>query len=97
VPLFAYSTMIAWSYYGDRCVSFLWGSGAIRPYRYVFVLFTFIGSTLSLPLVWAMADVSNGLMAAPNLVAILALSKMAKREYGEYFKMMNRTQADTEV
>jgi AGCS family alanine or glycine:cation symporter len=89
VPLFAYSTMISWSYYGDRCVSFLWGKGAIRPYRYIFVLFTFLGATLSLPLVWAMADVSNGLMAAPNLIAILALSRMAKREYGEYFRKMD--------
>lgn len=97
VPLFAYSTMIAWSYYGDRCVSFLWGQGAIRAYRYVFVLFTFIGATLSLPLVWAMADVSNGLMAAPNLVAILFLSRMAKREYGDYFSRMKQQQAGTEV
>ncbi|MFQ5511567.1 MAG: alanine/glycine:cation symporter family protein [Candidatus Krumholzibacteriia bacterium] len=88
VPLFAYSTMISWSYYGDRSVSFLWGRKAITPYRFVFVVFTFIGATLSLPLVWAMADVSNGLMAAPNLIAILFLSRVAKREYREYFDRM---------
>lgn len=88
VPLFAYSTMISWSYYGDRCVSFLWGKGAIKPYRLMFVIFTFIGATLSLPLVWAMADVSNGLMAAPNLIAILALSRLAKRDYANYFERM---------
>jgi AGCS family alanine or glycine:cation symporter len=90
VPLFAYSTMITWSYYGDRCVSFLWGPGAIRPYRVLFVIFSFIGATLSLPLVWSMADVSNGLMAVPNLIAILFLSRMAKREYGDYFQRMGR-------
>ncbi|MDH3215982.1 MAG: sodium:alanine symporter family protein [Candidatus Krumholzibacteria bacterium] len=90
VPLFAYSTMISWSYYGDRCVSFLWGRTAIGPYRIVFVIFTFIGATLSLPLVWAMADVSNGLMAAPNLIAILFLSRMAKKEYKEYFHRMDK-------
>lgn len=90
VPLFAYSTMISWSYYGDRCVSFLWGRAAILPYRLIFVIFTFIGATLSLPLVWAMADVSNGLMAAPNLIAILFLSGMAKREYGDYFRRMKQ-------
>jgi AGCS family alanine or glycine:cation symporter len=90
VPLFAYSTMITWSYYGDRCVSFLWGPGAIRPYRMLFVIFSFIGATLSLPLVWAMADVSNGFMAFPNLIAILFLSRMTKREYGDYFRRMER-------
>jgi len=88
VPLFAFSTMIAWSYYGDRCVSFLWGQGAILPYRLVFVICTFLGATLSLPLVWGMADVSNGLMAAPNLIAILFLSGMAKREYKDYIDRM---------
>ena len=88
VPLFAYSTMITWSYYGDRSISFLWGRGAILPYRLVFVACTFIGATLSLPLVWSMADVSNGLMAAPNLIAILFLSKSAKREYEDYFRRM---------
>jgi len=89
VPLFAYSTMIAWSYYGDRSVNFLWGPKAITPYRIVFVIFTFIGATLSLPLVWAMADVSNGLMAAPNLIAILFLAKTAKGEYQDYFRRMD--------
>jgi AGCS family alanine or glycine:cation symporter len=90
VPLFAYSTMITWSYYGDRCVGFLWGPGAIRPYRILFVIFSFLGATLSLPLVWSMADVSNGLMAVPNLVAILFLSRMAKREYNDYFRRMEQ-------
>jgi AGCS family alanine or glycine:cation symporter len=89
VPLFAYSTMISWSYYGDRCVSFLWGRRAITPYRIVFVVFSFIGATLALPLVWGMADVSNGLMAAPNLIAILSLARFTKREYNDYFRRMN--------
>ena len=69
-------------------MSFLWGRRAIMPYRLIFVLCTFLGATLSLPLVWAMADVSNGLMAAPNLIAILFLSRQAKREYNDYFKRM---------
>ena len=88
VPLFAYSTMIAWSYYGDRSVSFLWGPRAVLPYRVVFVVFTFVGATLALPLVWDMADVSNGLMAAPNLVALIALARLARREYDDYFRRM---------
>lgn len=93
VPLFAYSTMIAWSYYGDRSVSFLWGRKAIAPYRLIFVVFSFIGATLPLPLVWALADVSNGLMAVPNLVAILVLSRMAKKDYGDYFQRMSNIPA----
>jgi AGCS family alanine or glycine:cation symporter len=88
VPLFAYSTMIAWSYYGDRSVTFLWGQRAVLPYRIVFVLGAFIGSTLALPLVWDMADVSNGLMAIPNLIALIALAAFTKREYADYFKRM---------
>jgi AGCS family alanine or glycine:cation symporter len=90
VPLFAYSTMIAWSYYGDRSVTFLWGKRALFPYRVLFVIFTFIGSTVALPLAWDMGDVSNGLMAAPNLVALIALAGLARKEYREYFERMDR-------
>jgi AGCS family alanine or glycine:cation symporter len=90
VPLFAYSTMISWSYYGDRSVSFLWGYRAITPYRVIFVIFTFLGATLSLPLVWGMADVANGLMAAPNLLALLVLAPLVRREYNDYFSRMKK-------
>ncbi len=88
VPFFAYSTMIAWSYYGDRSVTYLWGQRAVLPYRLIFVVCAFIGSTLTLPLVWDMADVSNGLMAAPNLIALIALAGLSKREYADYFRRM---------
>jgi AGCS family alanine or glycine:cation symporter len=88
VPFFAYSTMIAWSYYGDRSVTFLWGVGAVMTYRIVFVVCTFIGATLALPLVWDMADVSNGLMAIPNLIALIALAGLTRREYNDYFRRM---------
>jgi len=90
VPFFAYSTMIAWSYYGDRSVTFLWGVGAVPIYRVVFVICTFIGATLALPLVWDMADVSNGLMAVPNLIALIALASLTKREYADYFSRMKQ-------
>ena len=92
VPLFAYSTMISWSYYGDRCVNFLWGPGAVTPYRVLFVIFSFIGATLSLPLVWGMADLSNGLMAAPNLIGLLLLAPVVRREYNDYFRRMKEKQ-----
>jgi AGCS family alanine or glycine:cation symporter len=90
---FAYSTMISWSYYGDRCVTYLWGRGAVMPYRIIFVIFTFIGSTLTLQLVWDMADISNGLMAAPNLIALIFLAGVAKRDYDDYFARQNRWKA----
>jgi AGCS family alanine or glycine:cation symporter len=56
----------------------------------LFVIFTFIGSTVALPLAWDMGDVSNGLMAAPNLVALIALAGLARKEYREYFERMDR-------
>jgi AGCS family alanine or glycine:cation symporter len=96
VPLFAYSTAIAWSYYGDRCVTFLWGSGAVRTYRIVFVIFHFLGATLTLRLVWDMADVSNGLMAAPNLVALIGLAFVARRQYADYFRREKEWRAELE-
>jgi AGCS family alanine or glycine:cation symporter len=85
VPLFAFSTAIAWSYYGDRCTEFLFGARAIPVYRIVFVVFHFIGSLFTLKLVWTMADVSNGLMAAPNLIALIGLAGLARREWAAYF------------
>jgi AGCS family alanine or glycine:cation symporter len=85
VPLFAFSTAISWSYYGDRCVEYLWGAKGIVPYRIVFTICTFIGSVFTLNMVWAIADVANGLMAAPNLVALIALAGLAKREWNQYF------------
>lgn len=85
VPLFAFSTAIAWSYYGDRCTEFLFGAKMIPAYRVVFVVFHFLGAVFALPLVWNMADVSNGLMALPNLIGLIALAWFAKREWSKYF------------
>jgi len=93
VPLFAYSTIIAWSYYGDRSISFMWGKRALFPYRIVFVTFTFIGATVALPLAWDMGDVSNGLMAVPNLIALIALARFARKEYDDYFERMDRARS----
>ena len=86
VPLFAFSTAIAWSYYGDRCTEFLFGRKAIPAYRVVFVVFHFLGSVFALPLVWNMADVSNGLMALPNLIGLVALAAFTRREWERYFR-----------
>lgn len=71
---FAYSTILGWSYYGEKCAAYLLGEKAVVPYRVVYTGFVMLGTLISLDLVWAAADVFNGLMAFPNLVGLLLLS-----------------------
>jgi AGCS family alanine or glycine:cation symporter len=71
---FVFSTILGWAYYGEKATEYLLGTGAIRPYRVLWVLAVLLGSVASLPAVWSFADVANGLMAVPNLVSLLALS-----------------------
>jgi AGCS family alanine or glycine:cation symporter len=78
--LFAYSTMLGWSYYGEKALEYLFGARLVKPYRVVFCIFIFIGAYTKLDLVWAVADVFNGLMAIPNLIALLALSKLVLQQ-----------------
>lgn len=72
--LFAFTTILGWSYYGERAAEFLFGVKIVTPYRYLWVVFVFIGSVLQLNLVWTITDILNALMAAPNLLALLLLS-----------------------
>ncbi|WP_186565050.1 alanine/glycine:cation symporter family protein [Lawsonibacter celer] len=81
---FAWSTILGWSYYGERCAQYLWGKKAILPYKILFVLVTIIGPVLALDLVWTIADILNALMAIPNLVAVLLLSGVIARETRYY-------------
>jgi AGCS family alanine or glycine:cation symporter len=71
---FAFTTILGWSYYGERAAEYLFGVKVILPYRYVWVVFVFIGSVVQLNLVWTIADIMNALMAVPNLIALLLLS-----------------------
>lgn len=71
---FAYSTILGWSYYGEKCTAYLFGEKAVVPYRVLYTGFVMLGTLISLDLVWAAADVFNGLMAFPNLVGLLLLS-----------------------
>ncbi len=84
--LFAYSTLLGWSYYGEKAVEYLAGSRAIRIYRVVFVAVVIIGAMMKLEFVWNFSDLMNGLMAIPNLIALLMLSKIVKQETDRYFK-----------
>ncbi|HHT7816698.1 TPA: alanine/glycine:cation symporter family protein [Streptococcus suis] len=83
--LFAYTTILGWSYYGERCIEFLFGTKAILPYRLVFVAMVALGGFLKLDLIWTIADIVNGLMALPNLIALLALSPVIIKETRQYF------------
>ncbi|MEX1055525.1 MAG: alanine:cation symporter family protein, partial [Rhodothermales bacterium] len=85
VLLFAISTAISWSYYGDRCAFYLFGQKAVLPYKMVFVLMHFVGATLALGTVWDLGDVFLGIVIIPNLIALIFLSKQVKQETDSYF------------
>jgi len=84
VLLFAISTAISWSYYGDRGAQYLLGQKAVFWYRILYVTAHFIGATVSLEVGWAFGDFANGLMAIPNLICVIALSNVVKRVTKEY-------------
>ena len=83
--LFAFSTAVSWSYYGDRCVEYLFGKKAIVPYRYVYCIFIFIGAIWSQELVWKFVDAAIVLMAVPNLIALFILAPEVKEMTNRYF------------
>ncbi|HGA9661311.1 TPA: alanine/glycine:cation symporter family protein [Streptococcus suis] len=83
--LFAFTTILGWSYYGERCIEFLFGTKSILPYRLVFVAMVALGGFLKLDLIWTIADIVNGLVALPNLIALLALSPVIIKETRQYF------------
>ncbi len=86
---FAWSTILGWSYYGERCAQYLWGKKAILPYKIVFVAVTVIGPVLALDLVWTIADILNAFMAVPNLIAVLFLSGVIARETKHYLNHLD--------
>jgi AGCS family alanine or glycine:cation symporter len=77
---FAYSTILGWSYYGEKCAQYALGKWVVVPYRCLYTAFVMIGTIVSLDLVWAVSDVVNGLMAFPNLVGLLLLSGVVVKE-----------------
>ncbi|HYB95365.1 MAG TPA: sodium:alanine symporter family protein [Vicinamibacterales bacterium] len=83
--LFAFSTVIGWSYYGETGIVYLFGSRAATPYRVIWLVFIYLGAVGSLHLVWDVADTLNGLMAIPNLIAVLASIGLLRRLMREFF------------
>ena len=84
--LFAFTTILGWNYYGERCVEYLLGVKAILPYRLIFILLIACGPFLKLEEIWVLADIVNGLMAIPNLIALVALSGIVVAETKAYEK-----------
>lgn len=91
LSLFAFTTILGWNYYGERCCEFLFGVKSIKPYRIIFILMVGLGAFLQLEAVWLIADIVNGLMALPNLIAIVALSKVVVAETSAYFNYLNES------
>jgi len=84
--LFGFSTILGWSYCGEKCMEYLFSSKIIRLYRLLFVGVVFIGAFLHIDVVWALADIFNGLMTFPNLLGIYFLSHVVKKETEKYFQ-----------
>ena len=88
--LFAYSTLLGWSYYGETGIVYLLGARTAVPYRLVWLVFVFLGATGSLHLIWDIADTLNGLMAIPNLIGLLASIPLLLRLQREFFQRSSR-------
>ena len=100
IVLFAFSTILGWSYYGERCIEYLFGKKGIMPYKVIFVLILIIAPITALDLVWTLADIFNGLMGIPNVIAIIALSPVIAKEtnyymYGNRLDEFDRTPIPT--
>ncbi len=81
---FAFSTILGWYYYGERCAVYLFGEKIIKVYKVLWIIGIFLGSVAELNLIWNIADLLNGLMAIPNIIAVLLLSKVIADETRKY-------------
>ena len=86
LALFAFTTILGWNYYGERACQYLFGIKGILPYRIIFICLVASGAFLKLEAIWILADIVNGLMAIPNLIAIIALSGVISFETKKYFE-----------
>jgi AGCS family alanine or glycine:cation symporter len=85
---FAFTTILGWNYCGERCVEYLFGVNGIKPYKYIYIVLVASGAFLKLDLIWILADIVNGLMAIPNLIALIGLSPVIISETKEYFEAL---------
>ena len=89
LALFAFTTILGWNYYGERCIIYLAGVKAVLPYRIVFILLIASAAFLKLEVIWVLADIVNGLMAIPNLIALIGLSGVVVAETKRYNEYLN--------
>ena len=82
--LFAFTTILGWNYYGERACIYLFGTRGVTPYRGIFICLIASGAFLKLEAIWVLADIVNGLMALPNLIALIALSGVIVAETNKY-------------
>ncbi len=87
---FAFTTILGWDYYSERCLEYLTGGnmGAVKTFRWIYILAVFIGPYMTVSAVWTIADIFNGLMALPNMIALFALSGVVARETKDFFQRM---------
>lgn len=86
IIFFAYSTILGWSYYGEKCLEYLVGEKGVIFYRVAFVLFIMVGALSGLQFIWDLADTMNGLMALPNLIGLVGLSGIVVKETKDYMQ-----------
>ncbi|MCC3144502.1 sodium:alanine symporter family protein [Halanaerobium sp. Z-7514] len=91
IIIFAYTTMLTWSFYGEESWRYLFGKKIVQPYRVVFVILLFIGAIGALEPIWLLADTLNGLMAAPNLVALIVLAGVIVKEKDDYMDTLDKS------
>lgn len=87
---FAFTTILGWNYYGERCTEYLFGVKGIAPYRVIYIVLVALGAFLKLEMIWVIADIVNGLMAIPNLIALIGLSGVIVAETKIYFDNLNK-------
>jgi AGCS family alanine or glycine:cation symporter len=88
---FVFSTILGWAYYGEKAAEYLLGSKVLLPYRLLWIAAVMIGAVVQVPIVWSFADISNALMAIPNLVSLLLLSNVIAKETKNYFSTEQKT------
>lgn len=95
--LFAFSTIIAWAYYGEKCFEYLFGTRSVMFYRFLFTALVIPGAALKIEMVWDLADISNGLMVIPNLIALLGLSGVIVSETKTFLASIERDNLAEEI
>ena len=97
IIFFAFTTILGWNYYGERCTVYLWGVKGIKYFKGIFIFLIAIGPFIRLELIWIIADIVNGLMAIPNLIGLIALSGVIISETREYFQELKEKEKEAKT